>query len=84
MVAHNYRRFPEALLQQLELVFGHVLDTIEGIRIKGGAAWANLRARYVGAAPDVRTQKPSPAWCIAADSRARALSKAVKAACLRI
>lgn len=80
MIARNYRQHPEALLQQLELVFGHVLDTIEGIRIKGGAAWENLRARYIGAKPDVRGVPTIPAWAQAMKTRAYALMRAAQRA----
>lgn len=82
MIARNYRRFPEALLYQLELALGDVADTIQAIRVKGGAIWANLVHRYYNAAQDVRGVVPVPAWLRELKKRARTLAAEVKNRCL--
>lgn len=80
MIARNYRQYPEALLYQLELVLGDVANTIEGIRIRGGAPWTNLVKRFYGSPADVRGMVAVPAWLKAAKWRARTMALAVKAA----
>ncbi len=82
MIARNYRRFPEALLYQLELALGDVADTIQAIRVKGGAAWANLVQRFYNAPADVRGVVPVPQWMRELKKRARALAVDVKNRCL--
>ena len=84
MIARNYRRFPEALLYQLELALGDVAETIQAIRVKGGAAWANLVHRYYNAPQDVRGMVPVPEWLRELKKRARALAVRVKSNCLNL
>lgn len=80
MIAKNYRTYPEALLYQLELALGDVADTIQAIRAKGGAAWANLVRRYQEAGPDIRGVRAMPVWFKGLQKRRQALARAVRAA----
>lgn len=40
MIAKNYRKFPEALLYQLELALASVGNTFDVLRVKNPAAFA--------------------------------------------
>lgn len=83
-VAKNYRKFPEALLYQLELALGDVRDTFEWIRKNTPAAWAVVRRRFMEAKPDVRGVVPVPEWVKVAKRKAAALAQLVKAAILKL
>lgn len=79
MIAANFRRFPEALLAQLELrldaaaqYFQDLTPTLQGI-------WGRLlRQRKPAARP------AAPAWFLAVIEARKALAAAVRAACLPI
>lgn len=85
MIANNYRKYPEALALQMPLQFGRLLvwalsrpttRVLRAIRAERGAAFkAAGRVAYP-------VKVTVPAWVKEAASRARALSKAVKAACM--
>lgn len=83
MIARNYRKFPDALIAQseLELVFavGEVVSEVElaVMRASFAAAGAWIR-QYAAAVAAVAAN--IPAWWAAMRQRAKALSRAVKAA----
>lgn len=84
MIAKNYRRHPEALLLQLELALDAAIETMQALRVKGGAVWANLVHSFTKAAPDVRGTISIPEWAARQQRAAKALAAMVRAACLPI
>lgn len=84
MIAKNYRHHPEALLLQLELALDATVATMQALRVKGGAVWANIVHSFTNAPADVRGTITTPAWLAVQQQAAQALAAMVKAACLPI
>lgn len=80
-IARNYRRFPEALLYQLELTLGDVRDTFEWIRVNRPTVWGVIARQFQDAKAGVRNKVPTPEWVLVARRKAKALADAVRKAC---
>lgn len=83
-IAKNYRKHPEALLQQLELALVDVRDTFEWMRVNKPAAYAAWARVLRSAKRDVRGLVKVPEWVRVAKRLAAALARVVKAAILEI
>lgn len=84
MIAKNYRKFPEALLYQLELALASVGNTFDVLRVKNPAAfaaWARIMAK---ASDNDRGRVAVPEWVTVAKRLAAALARKVKAACMAL
>ena len=82
MIASNYRKFPEALLYQMELALADVRDTLQWIRVNAPTTWTLWTRRLIDAKPDTRHTKPDPQWWIEQRDQATELSRLVQKACL--
>ena len=83
-IAKNYRKFPEALLYQLELALVDVRETFEWMRVNKPAAYAVWARVMKAAKPDVRGLVKVPEWVKVAKRKAAALARKVKAAILKL
>lgn len=84
MIAKNYRKFPEALIYQLELALAEICNTFEGMRIKNPAAftaWTRIMAK---ATDNDRAKVRTPEWVTVAKRLAAALARKVKSACMAL
>jgi hypothetical protein len=77
MIAANFRKFPTALLAQLELRLDDTAQYFQDLSEQMRLIWRRLLER--------RTQPARPAdpqWFTEAKNRARALAQTVRAACM--
>lgn len=84
MIATNYRKFPEALIYQLELALADVRNTFEWMRVNKPAAfecWVRIMAK---AKDNNRGRTPTPEWVTVAKRMAAALARKVKKACMAL
>ena len=79
MIARNYVKFPDALMQQFELVFETAQQTFMNMGKKMRAIWSRLLT-----APQPKVKKILPEWYVAMMARAKALARACKAAQMAI
>lgn len=78
MIAHNYRRYADALIAQMELDFSGVIGAGEQQR---AAWWEWLMTAGI---PQPLPARARPAWWIALRRAASQLARSVKEACKRL
>jgi hypothetical protein len=77
MIAANFRKFPTALLQQLELRLDDTAQYFQDLREPMRLIWRRLLERRTP------TKRPAdPSWFTEAKQRAHALARTVRAACM--
>lgn len=84
MIAANYRKFPEALMYQLELALADVCTTFEWLRVNRPLAWACWFRTMATAKDTDRGRMAVPEWVTVAKRKAAALARKVKAACMAL
>lgn len=84
MIAKNFRKFPEALLYQLELALASAGNTFDALRVKNPAAFAAWTRIMVKAKDNDRGRVAVPEWVTVAKRLAAALARKVKAACMAL
>jgi hypothetical protein len=79
MIAANFRKFPEALLQQMELMLDEAAMYFHQMAAPLRAIWKRLLANRAPTPPAAK-----PEWFKAQQRRAIALAATVRAACLKL
>lgn len=84
MIASNYRKFPEALIYQLELALADVRNTFEWMRVNRPVVWASWFRTMATAKDSDRGRVAVPEWVTVAKRKAAELARKVKAACMAL